>query len=91
MTKQHGAATGAFDENDSICDRESDVPCPAARSTVSATDMLTHMADMLMELRRIADQNKWQTLSGLLALSHAEANVRRDEITLRHTAFTGDR
>lgn len=53
--------------------------------------MLGYMADMLMELRSISDQNKWQTLSGLLALSHAEANTRRDEIALRRAASSGER
>lgn len=91
MAKQQGTVTEGAEDNKATYERSDAESTPMSRSVVPATDMLTYMADMLMELRSIAEQNKWQTLSGLLALSHAEANTRRDDIALRRVASGGER
>ncbi len=82
--KQHkGGVSDAFGDPSTIYDGDNDMTTPEDRGLVPLPDMLTYMADMLVELRSIADKNNWQTLSGLLALSHAEATTRRNELIRR--------
>ena len=42
----------------------------------NSNDCLAYMADIILELRQMADRGGHQTLSGLLALAHAEAEQR---------------
>lgn len=43
-------------------------------------DLLDYMSDLVGELKSLSDQNALSTLSALLALAHAEAIARRNEI-----------
>lgn len=49
-------------------------------------DMLDYMADMLIEFKAIAEKSSLTTLSGLLALAHSEAVLRRNDLTTRREA-----
>lgn len=46
----------------------------------SRADLLDYMSDLVGELKSLSDQNAFSTLSALLALAHAEAIARRNEI-----------
>jgi len=50
---------------------------PAAAA--SLPDVLDYMADIILELRQMADRTPCQTLNGLLGLAHTEALIRREE------------
>ena len=91
MNQQQGRASGPHSDPSETGDGTTAGSKSAGADRVSLPDMLTYMADMLGELRNIADKNNWQTLSGLLALSHAEAMTRRDEIELRRMTGSRDR
>ena len=45
-------------------------------SSVNTTDRLNYMADMLLEMRDMADHEGCKTLSGLLELAQAEARLK---------------
>ena len=47
---------------------------------IAHADLLAYMADMLTELKALADQGGQRTLSGLLALAHVEATARCHEL-----------
>lgn len=91
MTQQKGGISGSLSDTSAAYDSNNPDYTLEGRGRVPLPDMLTYMADMLVELRSIADKNNWQTLSGLLALSHAEAMIRRDEISLRRAATKHER
>lgn len=91
MKQQKGGVSGTLADHSATYDGGNAMSTPDGRGRMPLPDMLTYMADMLSELRSIADKNNWQTLSGLLALSHAEAMTRRDEIALRRPASSQDR
>ena len=83
MSKKHGALTGNTVESATTFDSNAGEAPQYTGDSVSTTDLLSYMSDMLIELRSIADRNGFRTLSGLLALAHAEAAARQDEITTR--------
>lgn len=85
MTHKQGGAGGASTEQSATYDSGEDLSTAQERGPVPLPDMLNYMADMLEELQGIAEKNEWRTLSGLLALSHAEAMIRRDEISVRRS------
>ena len=78
VNEENGVDDTAEDGNDGTFSR-------GGRENLPAADLLDYMSDMLMELTTIADQNKWRTLSGLLALARAEAAVQRDEVVARRS------
>ena len=40
-------------------------------------DRLRYVADMILELKQITERDGYRTLSGILALAHAEASTKR--------------
>lgn len=89
MTQQKGRVGGTLSDNSTTYNGGHDTDTSEHCGVVPLTDMLTYMADMLGELQSIADKNNLQTLSGLLALSHAEAMIRRDEFSVRRATARG--
>jgi hypothetical protein len=49
----------------------------------NAPDCLRYVADMLAELRLMADRSGWSMLGALLALAHAEARAQYDRVVPR--------
>lgn len=83
MATERSAAVQASSGIDATGGGADEEPRPVPRAPLAAADMLEYMSDMLIELRSIAEQNDWRTLSGLLSLAHAEAAIRRDEVSSR--------
>lgn len=84
MAKPRGAFSGGAEEEHATGDCSAENLQSPSRAQFPDADLLDYMSDMLIELRSISDQHRWKTLSGLLALAHAEAVARRDEVISRH-------
>lgn len=54
---------------------------PNERGSASrATDQIEYMADLILELRDMARNNRLETLAGLLELANAEARLRAKDV-----------
>jgi hypothetical protein len=84
MSKTGHGFSDAVDKLDATSADTEEFGVGGARPPVAPVDLLSYVSDMLSELREIADENGWRTLSGLLALAHAEAGIRRDDLVARH-------
>lgn len=60
-------------------------PDPSLRAETfsSIPDSLNYMADMIAELRAIADKSDWTLLAAFLGLAHAEARAQFDRLVPR--------
>ncbi len=83
MSKRLGRGENPAESVDATKDSSDRAAQPVLRHHVPTADLLAYMSDMLSELHAMSDQQRWPTLSGLLALAQAEASIQRDEIRAR--------